>query len=122
MANRDMTQIVRWIARAGAGVTAVFILFLITAHIITDGLAPLLYLTAREGAMMAAFATLWLGLVIGWKWELGGGLLIVGGMAAFYLLDYLFSGMFPRGAYFLIFALPGVLFLYCGLTANSVKQ
>ncbi len=53
-------QVVRWIARIGAGLTAVFILFLILAHAITDGAAPLQYLTARETAMMAAFAAVWI--------------------------------------------------------------
>ncbi len=111
----DTIRIVRWIARIGAGLTAVFILFFFIAHAITDGLTPFLYLTARETAMMAAFAAVWLGLLVGWKWELVGGLLTVGGVIAFYLLDYLFSGMFPRGPFFLIFALTGVLFLYCGV-------
>jgi len=32
-------------------------------------------------------------------------------MAAFYILDFAFSGDFPRGPFFLIIALPGILFL-----------
>ncbi len=108
-------QVMRWVARIGAGLTAVFILFFFIAHAITDGATPLQYLTARETAMMAAFGIMWLGLIVGWKWELHGGLLSIGGVAAFYLFDYLFSGMFPRGPFFLIFALPGALFLYCGV-------
>ena len=115
MNTEKTVRVVRWIARAGAGLTAVFILFFFLAHAVTDGVTPLLYLTARETAMMAAFAAVWLGLVVGWKWDMVGGLLTVGGVIAFYALDYLFSGMFPRGAYFLVFALPGVLFLYCGV-------
>jgi hypothetical protein len=65
--------------------------------------------------MMIAFFAVWLGLVLGWKWELLGGALAVGGLVAFYLLDFLFSGTFPRGPFFLIIASPGVLFLLAGV-------
>jgi hypothetical protein len=61
----------------------------------------------------------WLGLLLGWKWELYGGLLTLCGVAAFYLLDYLFSGTLPRGPFFLIFASPSLLFLYCGLQTRK---
>jgi hypothetical protein len=71
--------------------------------------------------MMVAFAVAWLGLLLGWKWELAGGLLTVCGVAAFYLLDYLFSGTFPRGPFFLLLASPGLLFLYCGLQARRAR-
>ena len=123
MINTDKTvSIVRWIARIGAGLTAVFILFMFIAHAITDGAAPLQYLTARETAMMAAFGIMWLGLMVGWKWELVGGLLSIGGVVAFYLFDYLFSGTFPRGSIFFILAFPGALFLYCGLMDRSASN
>ena len=115
-------RIVRWIARVGAGLTAVFILFMLIAHAITDGAAPLQYLTARETAMMAAFGIMWLGLIIGWKWELVGGLLSIGGVVVFYLVDYLFSGTFPRGPIFFILAFPGALFLYCGVMDRSASH
>jgi hypothetical protein len=52
--------------------------------------------------------------LLGWKWELLGGSLTVIGLIAFYLLDFLFSGTFPRGPYFLLLASPGILFLYAG--------
>jgi multisubunit Na+/H+ antiporter MnhE subunit len=67
-----------------------------------------------ETIMMAAFLLVWLGLILGWTRELLGGSLIVGGMAAFYLLDYLFSGTFPRGPFFLFIALTGLVFQICG--------
>ena len=79
------------------------------------GVEPLLHLTVRESLMMAVFVAVWLGLVLGWKWELAGGLLTVCAMAAFYLLDYGFSGTFPRGPFFLILASSGVLFITSAL-------
>jgi hypothetical protein len=43
-----------------------------------------------------------------------GGLLTICGLAAFYLLDYLFFGTFPTGPFFLIFASPSLLFIFFG--------
>ena len=111
MENKSKTvPIIRWIARISALLAATLILLIFVG----EGV-PVFRLSGREAAMMAAFFAVWLGLLLGWKWELHGGLLVVCGMAAFYLLDYLFSGTLPRGPFFLILAFPGLLFLYCGL-------
>jgi len=108
-------RIVRWIARVSSGLTAGLILLIFIGDGLAEGFEPILHLSVRETAMMTAFVALWLGLLLGWKWEFYSGLLTVCGIVAFYLADYLFSGTFPRGPYFLIFASPSVLFLYCGL-------
>lgn len=113
--NGDKTvRVVRWIARISAGVMAALILLIFVGEAIADGFEPILNLTVREIGMMMAFFAVWLGLLLGWKWELYGGLLTICGVAAFYLLDYLFSGTLPRGPFFLIFAAPSLLFTYCG--------
>ena len=76
-------------------------------------------MSVREILMMVAFIALWLGLLLGWKWELYGGLLTVCGVAAFYLVDYLFTGTLPGVLLPLIFASPSLLFLYCGLQTRK---
>ncbi|MBN1247984.1 MAG: hypothetical protein JXC32_10030, partial [Anaerolineae bacterium] len=68
-------------------------------------------LTPREALMMLAFFVLWVGLLLGWRWELLGGALVVGGMLVFYALDYAFSGSLPRGGIFMVLASPGLLYL-----------
>ncbi len=113
------TRVVRWVARVSSVLMAALILFFFVGSGLAEGIDPLLHLSTREAAMMVAFAAAWLGLLLGWKWELYGGLLTVGGMAAFYLVDYLFSGTFPRGPFFLIFTSPSLLFLYCGLESRE---
>jgi hypothetical protein len=115
-----IVSVVRWIARISAGVMAALILLIFVGEALADGFEPLLHLTIRETGMMIAFFAVWLGLLLGWKWELYGGLLTICGVAAFYLLDYLFSGTLPRGPYFLIFAAPSLLFTYCGW--QTMKQ
>jgi len=111
--------VVCWIARVSSALAAALILLIFIGEGLAGGFEPLLHLTARETAMMVAFAAVWLGLLLGWKWELYGGLLTVCGVAAFYLLDYLFSGTLPRGPFFLLFASPSLLFLYCGLQTRK---
>ena len=113
MTDREKTiRVARWSARIIAGLTAIFIVIIFIVHAVTDGITPFLQLTTREMAItMVAFGIMWLGQIIGWKWELHGGLLIVGGTIIFYLADYLFSGEFLNVGVFIFFVLPGLLFL-----------
>jgi len=114
-------QIIRWIARISAAIAAGLILLLFVGEVIADGIGPLSRLSPREALMMVAFFAVWLGLILGWRWELLGGSLTVMGLIAFYLLDFLFSGTFPRGPYFLLLASPSILFLYAGWREKSSK-
>ena len=113
-------QVVRWIARISAGFAAALILLIFIGESLTGGFEPLLHMSIRETLMMVAFVALWLGLLLGWKWELYGGLLTICGVAAFYLVDFLFSGTIPGVLLPLIFALPGLLFLYCGFQTRKI--
>jgi hypothetical protein len=118
MMNKDRSKVirvVRWIARGFSGLAAALILLIFVGEGLTEGFGSFLRLSMRETVMMVAFVAMWLGLLLSWKWELSGGLLTICGVIAFYLLDYAFSGTFPRGPYFLILASPSLLFLYCGL-------
>ena len=114
MADSDRAlHIVRWIARISATLAAGLILLIFVGEAVAEGFVPLTRLSVGEWAMMVAFAAIWAGLLVSWRWELFGGLLTICGLAAFYLLDYLLSASWPRGPYFLILASPAVLFLYC---------
>jgi len=112
-------QVVRWIARVSSAITAAMILLIFIGEGLAEGFQPLLHLSVREAFMMVVFVAVWLGLLLGWKWEFYGGLLTACGVAAFYLLDYLLSGTLPKGPFFLIFASPSLLFLYCALQTRK---
>ena len=112
-------RVVRWIARISSGFAAALILLIFIGEGLTEGFEPLLHMSVRETLMMVVFVALWLGLLLGWKWELYGGLLTGCGVVAFYLVDYLFTGTFPRVPFVLIFASPSLLFLYCGFQARK---
>ncbi|MFC1531824.1 hypothetical protein ACFL7M_00435 [Thermodesulfobacteriota bacterium] len=93
---------------------AALILLFFVGETLGEGVKPLLYMTVKEILLMVVFFVLWLGLLLGWKWELLGGLLTLCAVIVFYVLNILFTGIFPRGPFFLIFAFPSLLFLYCG--------
>jgi len=105
----------RVIARVYSAIAVLFILVMSIGHIAGDGVLPFLEMTLHESIMMGFFLLLWAGLVISWKFELTGGIMTVGSLIVFYLCDYLFSGTFPRGPYFILLGLPGVLFIWCGM-------
>ena len=120
--GRDSLRLIRWIARIASVLAAAAVVLFFIGDGLAEGFRPLLNLTVRESAMMTAFALAWLGLLLGWRWELTGGLITASAMVAFYLLDYLFSGTFPRGPYFLILFSPSLLYLYCGWQCNPTSR
>ena len=112
--NKRTNQIIRWIARILAALMAAFIAFMFVGNAVADGIGPLLKMTGRESLMMLSFLVVFLGLILGWTQEKLGGWLTVIGMVLFYTLDFAFSGTLPRGVFFPLIALPGVLFLVSG--------
>jgi len=118
--NTKTRKILRWIARIWAALMAAMILFIFIGNAAADGIGPIFHLTFRETLMMVAFLIVFAGLILAWKWERLGGWMIIGGMAAFYILDFAFSGDFPRGPFFLIIALPGILFLISYYASNKI--
>jgi hypothetical protein len=72
-------------------------------------------LKARDLGLSLPFLVAWVGLWVGWRWEGLGGILVVAGVAGFYLLHFALTGFgqFPRGWAFPVLALPGLLFLAC---------
>lgn len=112
--NQKITQLIHWIARILAALMAAFIAFMFVGNAAADGIGPLINMTLRETLMMAAFVAVFVGLILGWKRAKAGGWLVVVGMVLFYLFDFAFSGTFPRGGFFPLIALPGLLFLILG--------
>jgi hypothetical protein len=109
---------VRWLARGlsllVAGTVALF-------FVGSGGFDPL-SMSGAEAALMALFWTAWAGLLVAWRWELLGGAMTLGGMLLFYCVEFVADGHFPRGWAFAAIALPGVLFLWCGLRASPTVR
>ena len=78
-------------------------------------------LTAPELILFVPLFLAWLGLLLGWRWENLGGVLVLVGIAGFYLAHFALTGFgrFPHGWAFPAIAAPGLLFLLCWLLRRN---
>ncbi len=107
-AVQDVSIVTRWIARFIA-----FSLVVITVIFVTGSGLNIAGADLSHKLQMIAFAVMFAGLLLAWKWETLGGILTLAGLALFLVLDYLLFGTFLKFWVFLVYAIPGVLFLYC---------
>jgi len=107
---------VRWSARVlGSLVVVLFAVFAIG-----QGVNP----AKVGGAEIAQFAMLLValsGMLVVWRRELLGGVMVVAGMLAFYLINFAASGNWPGGWVFPLCFVPGVLALVSWGTARSLR-
>lgn len=104
--------ILRWSARIiGLAVLLLLVLFYLGEGVDLRGVA------AREYIGFLFFPVgLVVGIAVGWRDELIGGLISASSTAAFYLIyGALLSGSIMQGSAFLVFSIPGFLFLAYGL-------
>ena len=100
----------RWIARIGS-IICVGLLLLI---FVGEGFDPAV-ITSVEWLLLLCFPVgVVIGMIFGWWKELIGGGITAVSLLLFYLIDAISSRGLPSGWWFLIFALPGLLFLLCG--------
>ncbi|OQX73415.1 MAG: hypothetical protein B6D59_05845 [Campylobacteraceae bacterium 4484_4] len=94
--------------------TALLFALMIVAFFIGEGFPSISSLSAEEIVLFFDFIVIWIGLLIGLRWEIWGGLMVILGVVVFYLVMYLFSHQVPRGAILLLFGLAGMGLVYCG--------
>ena len=105
------TTVLHWVARVLSLASIAFVL----AFIIGEGCNPATF-AARELALFVFFPVgLCAGLVVAWFTELIGGVVVVVSLAGFYAVHLAASGAWPRGPWFAVLALPGLLFVVCGI-------
>lgn len=63
-----------------------------------------------------------IGLILGWRWEIVGGLVAVLSLGSFYLAHRLLVAEWPRGAAFLVFASPGIVYLLAGSLRRITRR
>lgn len=101
-----MRRLARFLSLLSLGLLLFFVL--------GEGSWPI-QLTPSELAMFILFPVgVALGLAIGWRRELLGGIVAVSSLAMFYFVHFVVDGRFPGGPWFLIFTLPGFLFFALG--------
>ena len=104
--SRNLTSnVVRWTARIGSLASAALLMaFMFGGNEQPPDLSEAPGLVFFPGGVL-------LGMLVGWWKELIGGLVTAGSLAAFYVWHFMDGGSWPTGPYFLLFALPGLLFL-----------
>ena len=101
-------QIVRWTGRILGLVSLGFVLLFLIGEGSMEGFSRL---TPKEMWLFLFFPIgVTVGNLVGWWREGWGACLTLGSLAAFYLLDLLFSGDFPSGPFFVFVGFPGFLF------------
>lgn len=106
--------VLRWLARFGSVASAALLLLFLFGEEMDPG-----QLTAADILALLFFPFgVVAGMLLAWRWETLGGAITVLSLLAFYKVIYAASGRFPGGIWFMLFALPGLLFLYCGLRSR----
>jgi hypothetical protein len=107
----------RWIAR----IWGIGVFFLILAFVAggREGMRP----SANEAIALLLFpGGVLIGFAIAWWREGVGGLVSIACLALFYLWMFAYSGRFPTGPYFLVFAAPGFLHAFNALGQRLQKK
>jgi hypothetical protein len=113
--SRLASLLLRWAAR----ITSLITLGLLAWFMIGEGFDPWKP-HARDWTLMIFFPFgLLQGLLLGWPREQLGGAIAVASLAGFYLVHLAVAGSFPKGAAFLVFTLPGFLFLASAWVGRS---
>ena len=108
----------RWLARVGSLVSVVFLLlFLFGEEMILSDLS-----FAEWSGLLFFPIGVTVGMLLAWRWETAGGAVTVLSLLIFYGIMYADRGYFPEGGWFLLFALPGLVFLYCGLRSSNAPR
>lgn len=77
---------------------------------------------AVTGSMAVVFLVALAGMVVLWRWELIGGVMVLVGMGGFYAIDFLASGDLPSGWVLPVCFVPGVLALVSWAVRRGKKS
>jgi hypothetical protein len=106
-----MTLALRWAGRAFGLAGCALVAWFLVAHVVAgEGPNPF-RMTPRELALAVTFFTAVAGMVVGLRWEMLGGVMIVAGMLFFILIELAARGSLPGGRVIWTLPLPGVLYL-----------
>lgn len=104
-----LTRLVRWTARIWSIVSIGLMLTLLVG----EGFNPT-HITPTEWLGLLFFPVgISVGMILAWWREGFGGIITVGSLFAFYVIDFVTTSTLPKGWAWLAFAAPGFLFLLC---------
>jgi len=103
-------RIVRWVAR-GSGLAGIGFML---ASVVAQRANPFQMQSSDLLLFLCFPSAVAVGMILAWFWELGGAVIALGGLTAFYAANRFLVGDSP-GWHFLAFAAPGILFLISAL-------
>jgi len=104
----------RWAAR----LLAAALLGVVAVIFFGEGGFNPLRLTAVEAILMTLFLTACAGLVVAWRWPVLGGAISTAGLLLFLTVEFAVNGRFPKGLFFYLMLLPGLLLVLSGLVCG----
>jgi len=119
--NISKTNIISTL-RFFARLLSVLLTLVVVLMAIGEGFPSLSKLTTNELLLTISLLIMLVGLLSAWKWELFGGILILVGFLAFFLINSFSSGYLRLGYFFVLFPLTGVLFLICCTLEKKLKN
>jgi hypothetical protein len=113
----------RWSGRLLGLAALAFVAWFLIAHIVAGKGPNPFQFSAVEAALTATLFATVIGMLIGWRWELAGGLLITFSMAIFLVIEGLASHSWPRGWVIWLLPVPGILYLLAfSFSARHARQ
>jgi hypothetical protein len=100
-----------YLVRSIARVISVALLIFVIMMAASEGFPRPSELSGRESLLTVAFVAMIAGLIIGWWRELAGGVLVLGGFAAFMLVEYVTTRDAGMNWVFALFPTAGILYL-----------
>lgn len=109
------TRIIRWVARF----SSILSIGLILGFIIGEGIH---YSSMNEwlGFLFFPFG-ISVGMILAWQKEGLGGSITILSLIIFYIIYFLSTDTFPKGLAWLLFSIPGFLFLLCWFRSKKRK-
>jgi hypothetical protein len=128
-ARHDLPQLsdrlstwVRWTARGvGTALLALVLAFFIGESLAGESAPNPLTLSLTENFLLLAMLVTLVGIVVAWRWEIFGGVLIVGSALLFAAINAIVSGYWRFGVFEPLFIAVGLLFLWIGWRTARIE-
>ena len=110
------TYAIRWIAR----IVGLVLIFIVISIFIQSGVQNPFKLGTTNLILNLCFLIMIIGILLGFKWEITGGLVIIASFIIFWMFSIINTGNIRLGWILPLFPIIGSFFLICGL--RSQKQ
>jgi hypothetical protein len=95
---------------------------LVILFIVGEGFNPTLIKPAEWIGLLFFPVGISIGMILAWWQEGIGGSITVGSLVMFYIIHFATVGKFPNGWAWLVFTIPGFLFLLCWYRTRKVHN